>query len=304
MEFNQIHVWLDVGSLIFRASYEYQGGYFRMRFLQYCRTIPRDVILLGIVSIANVILLTMFFSHLQYSNITFSGNFAIGVLALFCQILFEITLPIGVGLFCLSRSWPWRILAYMVALGQLAVMVTQVTAYLLTYELITSLAIRNIYHIALVLNATRIALLIIFALCSVAFIWICERAPSSSRKYSGKTIAVAILFFVVSGTANSVLPTSMASARDPFLITNNLDPLSPGLALYDVLYDVLWDRLHPDEVEAGLNVVLTSTDLNRARTCGMFIDPQKQFPLVHENIYQGGLPFPLRPNTTKKPNIM
>lgn len=282
---------------------ELPGG-LPVKFLEYCRKIPRTAILIAFVSIANVILLGVFFSRLQFSDTTLSGDFALGILALLCQFLFEMTLPIGIGLFCLSRSRPWRILAYTIAIVQLVVMITQVTAYLLTCELITSLAIRNIYHIALVLNAPRIALLVIMALCSAVFIWICERAPSSPRKYSRKMVAATILFFVVCGTANFVLPTSMTGTRDSFLITNNLDPLPPGFALCDVLYDVLWDRLHPDIVKAGLNVVLTPADLNRAQACGIFLDTTKPFPLIHEKIYHGGLPFASRPNTTKKPNLL
>jgi len=275
-----------------------------MRFLEYFRKIPRTPILVVFLSTANVILLGVLLSRLQFSGTSLSVEGDLGIFALVLQIFCEIAVPIGIGVFCLSRSWPWRIFAYAVALLQLAVMITQVAAYVLTCELLTSLAIRNIYHIALVLNGSRLAMLVGIAMCAAAFIFVCERAPRSPRRYSFKTVAITGLLLVACGTANFVVPANIAHARDSFLLVNNLDSYSPGVAFCDVLYDVLWDRLHPNEVEAGLNVVLTPADIDKARACGIFLDMKSPYPLVHDKIYQGDLPFALRPHATKKPNII
>jgi len=259
---------------------------------EFCKGFSRPAVYATYVFILNALIVIAFLLLFQYPKAPSVLTGALGTIYFFKGYFIEILLLTAIGALLVNGPKVLRVTGYLAFGTYFFVNSMQLIMYYFAGRYITGLMLENAIHITYLITRPRfligcVAFLIIFLLPLII-----ERLrPSAWRPIANWVLALVLFatFFLLS--LSWVSPKVQHFANTTFEMSQ-VSEYSPSYSFFKGLF------------RKFITVSLSKEDLILAHNFDIQIQPNTQYPLVKNWIYQGRAPFPIRKMASKKPNII
>jgi len=250
------------------------------------------------ISVFTALILLAFLSRIHIPFDRISVSHAIGILVFFDYFAIEFLVVLLVCSWMIRGPGILRIAAYLLTFVYMAVYAVQWTALTRGSDYITALALENVNHIELVLNAPIIVGAFVFLLTCAFMPYLIERRGPGVFSLKGHVILSAGVCFAMlaSGTTAYWIPSSSLEARKRIVLANNMRHTSPAAAL--------WKLFRPNRGSESDFTLVQQEALREARRFGLRVNFDRPFPMLRETIYSSPEPFPQREDGARQPNVI
>ncbi len=257
----------------------------RAELLIICLTVFLCMIVTGFM-----FLLNLFSPEMSFVSI-------IASLVFFDRYVVEFLIILLFGIWLINGNGFFRIICYALIFIFISLYTIQFTAYYQSGELISALAVENINHISLLLNAPFIIGLIFFLSVYGCWLFYLERKCLAHCSLNSLVITSLIIVLLASILHNSPawLPAAVLKQRRTYYAENYLTRRPPARALYKTL-------LNQHRIEPA--IPLDPDECSRAEKLGFNINPEQRYPLIKDYIYKGAAPFKKIADAPALPNII
>ncbi len=231
----------------------------------------------------------------------FSFSNLISVLSVFDLFFVELCILLLIGGWLLADNRFLRFLLYLSSSIFIVVYSIQFASFYVGGELLSRLAIDNINHIGLLLNAKSITGLILLSVLCLLLPVMMERKPHQNYRKPINlyviTIFCTVVFIVILNTR--WLPKSVKKQRGAILEYNFLQHTAPISSLYKTLFI---EGAHSSEEpnQDGFSPF----ELSLINSSGFHFNPDSEYPLIKDTIYTDPPPFTKLQSTSATPNII
>ena len=193
----------------------------------------------------------------------------------------------------------WRLIFYVLLLPLSAITILQIYTLYLGGEYLTWLAVENINHISLLLNAKTVgaAAAILFAYFTLIFLFETRCTNRLSKTRFFLLLGTLLAGILLQGTSNLWLPEKVHTGRDFISRVNYLAYDSPLSSFYSTFL------AKSDKEPAQQREELTPAELLFLKNEGYTLRMDAAFPLMKDHFYRGPLAIG-ETERTQQPNII
>ncbi len=251
----------------------------------------------GYIATFVFLIIAGFISQLDFSSSVRSLFNIFPIISIFDLFFVELFVILLLGMVFINRNIFMRVIVYGVTSLFIVINGVQLASFYQGHEFLSRLAIENVNHISILINApTILSLLFLAVLCLLLVVFVEKR----HRRVTGVgKFSILLFLFLLAGCillpkSEYWLPDTILKQRDAYLKQNYLQRTSPVLSLYRAIFTGT----------GSIDSDFSTYELSELQKMGFSIDPRSSYPFVKEQIYNGESPFDLISGKSNRPNII
>ena len=261
---------------------------------------PKRYIFPVVMSVFAGIVLTIITLELNFDPSTYFFDKTLIILNLFDLFIVEFLLIILLFKVLYNKYTISRHLLYFFTFIFLIVYLIQIKSIYEGGEFVSRLAIENVDHIYLLLNAKIIVNIFASIISCMIFFYFVEKNYYNIEN-SNNIVIILILLTVSIGLLvldnNKWFYGDRIKYSDAFVDFELLHETSPLLAFYRVFFE-------QNGPSGKISTSFTRKELTEINKFGFHYNQKQKFPLVKEKIYTGPAPFPKVKSGSERPNVI
>lgn len=262
----------------------------------------KKMVFSGYMTIFTLLVIVGFITQMELQKVGVGLQGFLSLAMLFDRFIMELNIVLLMGVLLLGRNVFARIWVYLLSIFFMTVYCVQLASFYQGREYLSKLAIDNMNHVSLLINAKSITgIILLVCLCLLLPILVEKKQddlpPSRSVVVISTILLIGASLFL--HQSEKWLSKESVQYRTAVLKDNYMKHAAPVYALYKTLFS---GEITITEEE--LSRELRDSEIEKIRKFGFTYKKGEKYPYIKPTIYSSPPPFQRKPNTPENTNII